>query len=343
MRKPYCFFILSLLAGCGPSGTVGNVQDVLLDEQQFRAEIRLQGIETGLAINRPCDVHYHPGGFLILSDTQDGMLLKIIEIASGREQLLLNRGRASQEALSVKDIAVTEDNGLFVSSPQDRKLIHYRLAADRQSFVLSGIVESEAQFLRAMPCLQGGYVLEASSSSGCRLLLADSAGAVTDTLGSFPAIPGNSVANNALFQSTLAVGPDGKTMATAYASLDYIDIYDGMHLRARLSGPERAIPEVQVRSTPIGEAYSFSPVRNAYAGTSITTDGIWVGRIGVTISDEADYLRGISSIYRFALDGEPQRKYELDRELVSFDVDEAGGRIYGVTAEAEARILCFEL
>lgn len=341
MRK-WCFFLLlALLPACRPSGTAAGGRDVLLDERQFSTGDRLHGVGTGWGINRPCDVRFHPGGFLILADPQDGMLLKVIETASGQEQRLLNRGRSSQEALSVKDIAVTEE-GFFVSSPQDRKLIRYRLDTEQKAFVLSGIVECDAQFLRAMPYSDGRYVLEASSSSACRLLLADRTGAVTDTLGSFPEIPGNSITNNALFQSSLAVSPDGKTIATAYASIDYIDVYDGQDLRVRLSGPEREQPEVQVRKTPLGETYAFSPARNAYSGTSIDADGIWVGRIGVTLSDEKDWLRGISSIYRFSQDGKAQRKYDLDCELVSFDVDPAGQRIYGVTAEEDARILYFE-
>ena len=327
-----------LLYGCTgrvPAGT----SDFSFTHSNFHEKVALTGEDMSIGISQPCDVKYHPAGYLIFSDQSGGRLLKVVELSSGCTQTLLSRGRAADEVLSVKDIAVTY-NGFWVSSPQDRKLVRYLFDPAERVFVQKEVVQAGAQFLRAIPFREGMFLLEASASSCQRFLIANARGVIVDTLGTFPKL-NSGPANNAVFQSAIAVGPDKESFVAAYASVDVIDIYDAANQLHRMIGPDQESFEIRTRNTPLGTQYSVFPKKNAYSGTSFTSSSIFVGRIGVSLREDEDYLRGISSILQFSPAGRPERELSLSQELVSFDVDEKGGCLYGVSNDPEPVVYVF--
>ena len=291
----------------------------------LNAEHNFPGIDIGMA----SEMCYHPDGLVLLGDMTKGKMLRVVDVGSRElRQSLLTRGRADNELFGISDISIARGE-VVVSSMTENKILRLGLS---DSLSVTASLTTERQFNNAVP-YGDGYLTVASAPSYNRMEVLDDAGAVIDTIGSFPDIGFDAEAyNNALFQSNLAVSPDGRHVVLSCNSVDFIDIYgkDG-NLSVRLHGPDHKLPGYKSRSFGMGVVYAFDPNKHSYSGITATDSGFYVGRLGVDLRTEEDLLKGISAIYFFSWSGEPETRYVLDEELTTFAVDEKNGIIYGVT------------
>ena len=261
---------------------------------------------------------------------------------------MVRRGRATNEVLGINDIVV-RDGDVWVSGNQDCKVLRLSLLPDERRFEVAEIFRFEkTQFMRIAPRSDGkGFLILDSSSSDNRMILMDRSGVVQDTVGSFPElerVPAEWKPNNSIFQSDLSIAPNGRHTVLMCRSIDCIDIYDKeMELQRRLRGPLGV--EFGVR---VFEAGSFvqhiqDPMYFMFDGTVCDDDRFLVGYVGVRPQTEADFGRKIGSVLSFDWSGRPQKCYDLEQEILSFDVDWSTGRMYCLTNEAEPRIVWYDL
>lgn len=321
--------VLLVLAACSTGGD--DSQYKRFSEEGFKNVDTLTAVHNfpEISFGRVSEMCYHPAGYILIADLAKGNMLQVVDVSNGKlYQTLISRGRANSELLGISEIRMDGED-VVVSSMTENKILRLGLS---DSLSVTASLTTERQFNNAVP-YGDGYLTVASAPSYNRMEVLDDAGAVIDTIGSFPDIGFDAEAyNNALFQPNLAVSPDGRHVVLSCNSVDFIDIYgkDG-NLSVRLHGPDHKLPGYKSRSFGMGVVYAFDPNKHSYSGITATDSGFYVGRLGVDLRTEEDLLKGISAIYFFSWSGEPETRYVLDEELTTFAVDEKNGIIYGVT------------
>ncbi|MDR2231765.1 MAG: TolB-like 6-bladed beta-propeller domain-containing protein [Tannerella sp.] len=148
---------------------------------------------------------------------------------------------------------------------------------------------------------------------------------------------------NDIFSSLLHVRPDKKKVVLADRYLDCIEIYnvDGS-LTKLLKGPENIFNFKYDKSRSLGNGVVVkSPEsRRAYIGLRSDNDRIYALYSGKMRMDKSNYSTS-NIIYTFDWDGNLLKKYILDCQINSFDVDATTQTIYAIQ-EPEKSIICFQ-
>jgi hypothetical protein len=168
------------------------------------------------------------------------------------------------------------------------------------------------------------------------------------TFGKFPPIErkgNNSPTKNAvvvdgnLFQGRMEIA--NKKLYFAHSFVDLISVYnieDGSNV-LNILGPEKNLPPSYVL-TDNGIGVPSKDSKNAYGSIRVTTRFIYALYSGLQSNDREGYL--CSNIYKFDLAGNPIARFELDKDLTDFIIDEENNLIYAVQPFGDTPLVTFD-
>lgn len=300
-----------------------------------------------LFLARPSSLAYHDNDFLLVGDRGMATQLVVIDLKQNSVYRDINKGRSSNELLALWDILV-QDDGLFLSSLLENKLIKMDYDSDNRRFVYSDLMYFPQQFMHCTP-IDGGYLTFGSASSGNRFVRWTENLTVIDTVGTFPVegITGHEEAENGVLQSEFAVSPDKKKIAVAYKNIDYIEIYEDGILTNRIRGPRKY--EVSIRTDEVGDgAYRTSvlPLNLAYKSIKATRRGFYAGYIGLKPINgmiPTPDMNRIRKIFHFDWEGNLIRVYTFENPVEDFAIDERSGLIYCLNNDPEPNIVKYNM
>jgi hypothetical protein len=294
----------------------------------------------------PVEITYHNDGFLLLKEKGNLGQLLVIDLLTDNYTQLINKGRAENELLNLWDLAVS-DNDIYLSSILESKVLTLNYDKEKRIFDFGHSFYLPIQFMRCIPS-NNGFITMASPSSGNRFEQYDTKGTFLNNFGTFPSdgIKNYKDANNALFQSDIAIAPDGNHFVSAYKTIDYIDIYLSGKLKKRLRGPEFISGTIKSIEAGGGVMFSFSPNYFAFKEVVAGADGFWVGFIGKEIRPgeiPTPDMNKISMIFHFDWNGGLVDTYVLDHPVDSFTIDLQTSTMYCISNSEEPRILVYKL
>ena len=333
-------FLLLFVGGCsrgGDSAVAFTLDDVrTIPAESFQA---LDQIELG----RPGRIVCWDENRVIVADRMLPSLLSLINIQTGEKRPFLKMGRGPGECLDVSCMVAQEDK-LYAYSTSSKKIIVLRESDEAdQVFSLVEEIPIKEACIRVIPTKDGGYI--GTPNHDGRFYLFSGNGTVVDTLGSFPPVEGEAAAiNNIAFQSSFAFSPDGKQFCSAFSNMDFIEIYSVNFKKTnRLWGPEPFLPRAVRRERSGLVSYAAEPHKQVYSAISATDKGFLVGYIGHLYTDRDDPARYAKDFLYFDWKGKLLARYTIPQELPFFDVDWENGRLFGVTNEAEPKLVLAEL
>lgn len=338
----YIFFVL--FTACKSDRVLSYVSFTVDDFEQVNLSVtESEGVECkDLFLGRPMSLVYHPDDFLLIRDSGTDRQLTVVDLLQMTSSSEINRGRSANELLYLWDISVS-DHDIFVSSLNDNKLLRMEYDNDCRKFEYAETIVFPESFYRCAP-FDGDYLTFPSASSKHRFHLWNRNVEIKDTIGTFPSdgIDSDVLPDNGLFQSVLAVSPNGKCLATAYIGIDYIDVYDDLGLCARIRGPECFDVSSKTKIVSDGHAFSFlRPDITAYTCIVGTESCFYVGYVGLKMSrntiPDSDGFK-IKTIFSFSWSGMPMKAYILDKPVDSFCVDEKSGTLYFLMSNPEYEI-----
>lgn len=298
-----------------------------------------------LLLGNPQTIRFHPDGYLVLLDRTDDGQVTVIDLETDNVQHLIRRGRGPEEVMIVRDLVV-HDGDIWISGLAERKILKLTRPAGSREFEAHAVCTVADQFMRAVPVADGRFLTLASPSSQTRFHLLDSQGAPCDTVGSFPALGqlAETTPSNAIFQSEITVSPDGGHIAAVCQSLEFIDIYDAdMTLIRRLQGPQGIDPSVKTIKTPVGVSSYLDPMYFIFSGAVSNDRQFMVGYIGVCVQNESDFGEQVGSVLSFDWKGRPQKAYDFESDIVSFDMDWKNNVMYCIENRPEPEIVAYRL
>ena len=298
-----------------------------------------------LLLGNPQTIRFHPDGYLVLLDRTDDGQVTVIDLETDNVQHLIRRGRGLGEVMIVRDLVV-RDGDIWISGLAEQKILKLTRPDGSREFEPQEVCTVAEQFMRAVPVANGRFLTLAPASSQTRFHLLDSQGTPCDTLGSFPALGqlAEVTPNNAIFQSEITVSPDGGHIAAVCQSLEFIDIYDAdMTLIRRLQGPQGVDPSVKAIKTDMGVRYYQDPMYFIFSGAVSNDRQFMVGYIGVCVQSESDFGEQIGSVLSFDWKGRPQKAYEFESDIVSFDMDWKNHVMYCIKNRPEPEIVAYRL
>lgn len=297
----------------------------------------------GLDLLRPYRMKYAGEGRLVLQDDAhpEGMLT-IVDTRQDTVMYHVSKGRGPGEMLSIFQMSV-KDGDIWLSGTQDRKVMRVSIDA---GIVSDTTFIMKDEFMKAVPFGEESVLALSSPFSGRRLDLMTLSGETCDSVKVFPVLKDSpdTPADNALFQSEIAVSPDSRHTAVACLSFEYIDIYDGkLKLTHRLSGPEAVAQKAELISVPIGKIYRQKPNYKIHNCLVCNDKGFMVGYIGLELTDPSQLAAQARTILSFDWNGKPGKAYHFESELTCFDIDRENNILYGLVAADEPYILKWQL
>jgi len=164
------------------------------------------------------------------------------------------------------------------------------------------------------------------------------------TVGEYPQISGRTMSGIEKiegFSSSIVISDDSKRIAIVYMNTDLIEIYDieGTFIR-RIHGPDHFFPEVSIKN--IGEYQKVTSEsgksKDAYFSPVPCGDTFAVLYSGKIYNrQKPDYLK--EWVLFFDWDGNPVKKYRLDKPIFCLSIDSKYRTIYGITDNPEFQII----
>ena len=145
----------------------------------------------------------------------------------------------------------------------------------------------------------------------------------------------SNISNHIVFQGNLTVG--NNRIFYVYYFTDLIDIYDLKGgLLKRIHGPDNFLPEMEyseVGSRPTKKS------RDAYYCPVFADGELFVAYNGLF---QKDYIETVDQILVFDSNGNPLRRYILDKRIISFTVDTQNQIIYAICRDPEYHVIKFK-
>ena len=301
-----------------------------------------------LFIGKATGIKVHPDGFIVIKDTKSEDQIQIIDLQNGSTELFIKRGQGPLELLSVRDVAIYNDD-VWVSGMHEGRVIRLSFNRDLRKFEVSEAFNlSKSNFFRAFPLADNRFLILSDPTSGKRMEIIDNQGGILREAGSFPEIPirGNFRLNNAFLQSAVTVAPNNEHVAVICYSIDYIDIYttETWELKKRLRGPLGAEVEFAERETPEGhKLFGQKPLFFMYRTAASHNEMFFVSYNGIEAKSEKDFARRPQRIFSFDWNGQPLKCYHFDFPVHCFDVDWNNKKLYCITENPESEIVIFDI
>lgn len=275
----------------------------------------------------------------------------------------LSRGRGPGEALGGRYLYFSPVNQALVHTDfKQRKVLMYEMAsledilekieagANKDSLAIRPQKEirlGNTPNWRSYPTTDQVVSLISTAENDPWIVTSDYAGRVIRSCGVYPELPEvvDDLFLSQIFQCNAVVDSSVGKMAVLYQNTDLIDIYDlqtGKRLQ-RKHGPSVFYPEFKCEKH--GNTYPVFSIngqtRDAYFVCVERGDLIWASYSGNTVSDQ---VQKIQHIYAFDWEGNPKMKFNLDRSILSFDVDPIDRIIYVLSYEEDGKsyIYCYD-
>jgi hypothetical protein len=149
---------------------------------------------------------------------------------------------------------------------------------------------------------------------------------------------------NEIFSVLLNIKPDRSKIVLAGGYFDCIEIYSSNgELLNLLKGPENEFRfhYNKQRTNDTKRVIKSDESKRAYIGLVCTNERIYALYSGKERRDKTDYSNS-NIIYSFDWNGNPLTKYELDCQIIAFDVDENNRKIYAIEM-MDSMIISFDL
>ena len=270
----------------------------------------------------------------------------LYNLKSGEKQAVVRRGEGPDEMLSVSSLSVLSGDTLWMSGMMDRKVMTACWNPAGSKALTELRFTGEEDLLRGVADGKGGVIGLPARGDSVRLLVLDSNGNRTDSLGVFPAaaMPEGAMPNNFLFQADIAYCPENGRLAVSNRSWNEIEIYS---LPTRepvvITIPIDGKIEIVGQDRGMGVSYNPSPFWLISSGVSAMPDSFAVGYIGVMVKNDEDFMRHIGSLLEFDWEGKPKRRFMLGEEAVAFDFDSKNGYLYTIENRPEATLVRYKL
>ena len=301
-----------------------------------------------LFIGTATEIKVHPEGFIVIHDVKTEDQIQIIDLQNGSTELFIKRGQGPLELVSVRDVAIYNDD-VWVSGMHEGRVIRLSFNRDLRKFEASEAFNlSKSNFFRALPLADNRFLILSKATSGKRMEIVDNQGGILREAGSFPEVPiqENFRLNNAFLQSEVAVAPNREHVAVVCKSIDYIDIYttETWELKKRLRGPLGAEVEFAEIETPEGhKLFGQKPRFFIYDTAASNNDMFFVSYLGIEAKQGKDFEKYPQQIFSFDWNGQPLKCYHFDFPVHCFDVDWNNKKLYCITENPESEIVIFNI
>lgn len=347
--KRFLFAALLLsLVGCSADKNYGEAKVFTLEDFktiELKASDATFYQNDDLLMGNPSQIKYHPDGYILLADHKPEGLVTVIDLQSNMINHYVKKGRGPLEVANVKDLCI-KDGDIWLSSPNDRKLLRLENMHAQRSFSIKQEGKVEGNVLHAVPYRESNILTMPLGSATDRFHLLDADRKIIDTLGVMPSVDMSDLTlNNGIYQSSISLSPDSKNVVAACTMYEVIDIYDeSMALRCSLRGPLGVNSAAVKEDIGYGYVITYKPYWLTFSRVVSNNDCFWVGFIGTDIQKDEDLGQiGISKILSFDWDGKPLKAYNLPEKISTFDIDAKNKKLYCITKDAEPQIVIYNL
>lgn len=318
-------------------GQAQNTKKVSFDKCQFEAIKIEKEIETSLAdlgLIKPYLIKSLGDGMVAIADIQSENLLVLYDVNTGRSVKVVKRGNSSSQMQSIENMWMNSDTLLFAGA-RDMKIGYCLVDKEKLTIIDKKIKRMEVPFIRAVSLNKEEYIY-LPQTKGCRLLKKNYANGQVRNVTDFPInyMMDGYVPDNFIFQANMQLSPNRKYLVVASIMWNKIELFDtDLSSVLKMTGPEKIDSEVTKHYYGNNYMYQQSNAVRTFLGLSCSDDHFMVGYLGLSLSDESNFNRGLCRIYSFDLNGTPQNEYELDQEVVNFDVDFKTMELFTITSQ----------
>ncbi len=304
-------------------------------------------IDIGDALlGSPLSLMYHPKGYLVCTDNQSELMVKIIDLKTGKMQELVRKGRGPHECLHVSTLSIV-GNDIWAFGPQIKKMIQLRPDSVGHFSVVSETIIAD----QAFQCVALSNDLFAGASfTKARISYYSNQGVLlysTTTMPNEADVSENGALSNVVFQTDLAASADGKKVLVANKFIDIIECYsDKGDSLFYITGPDGFRPELRKAGSGGVSSFPLFPLCFAYTNIRTVGEEVWASYIGL-MHDGQSQLNPTNmipnQIYCFTSEGVPIRKLELDKKFVSFAVNPDKTKLYCLVHNPDVEIIEYDL
>jgi hypothetical protein len=297
-------------------------------------------------LGNPLDLMYHTKGYLVCTDNMSELMVKIIDLKTGKMQGLVQKGRGPYECLNVSCLSIVGDD-IWVFGPELKKMLQLRPDSLGCFKVVNEITISD-NALRCVAMRDGLFA--ATSFAKSRVSYYNGQGERMYETSSLPKeinLSESKAISNVVFQTDLAVSADGAKVLLANRSIDMIECYsDRGDSLFCITGPDGFRPELRKHENGGMSTFPLYPYCFAYANLRVVGDEVWASYIGQMHDGKTqmDYRNMLpNQIYCFASNGKPKRKIEIERRFISFAVKPDRSKLYCLVHAPDVSILEFDI
>lgn len=293
----------------------------------------------------PSKLYYNNSLLYLVEDNSPQMIHIFNTETKENVGKIVSKGRGPEEMINIGSVQFIpgSDNFWVLDSPS-KILAEYKYALDEHHLVQQIKLEDVGAF---NPLIIPSFGILANSRQTKpmgRFFLFNNDGTIQKTEGEYPSygkeIPDMMKADAFLCISD--VKPDFSKVVLAYMMTDLIEIYNNQgHLLKRVHGPDHFFP--QIKTEKINDGFSFAPTsesKDAYVVVKAGSEEIWTlyadGK-----QPSRDYHH--STLLVFDWEGNPLRKYKLDKPIFYFDIDWENKVLYGLSHSPVPSIIRYKL
>lgn len=326
-----------------------NIKKVSFDKSQFKtSELNIQeGVRIELKNLGMIKAHLIKSlgdGVVAIADVLSDNLLVLLDINTGRNVKVIKRGFSSSQMQSIDNLWMNSDT-LFFAGAQDMKIGFCLIDKEKMTITAKKIKRMDVQFVRAISLNKDEYIY-LPQTAGCRLLKKNYANGQIRNMADFPInyMMEGYVPDNFIFQANMQISPNRKQLVVANIMWNRIELFDAdLSQVIKMTGPEKIDSEVTKHYYGNSYMYQQSNAVRTFLGLSCSDDQFMVGYLGLSLSDESNFNRGLSRIYSFDLNGNSQNEYLLGQEAENFDVDFKTMELFTITSQLEPCIVKYSL
>ena len=336
--------LILLFESCYKSEKYENVS--LFSFKDFKEIIKLNAttIEFDVPIMLPL-LFVKSDSLLIVQNIKTNNMLYVYNIFSKKKVgEFISWGSGPNELLRIKNMQLIGSD-LYISDSQKRAIYKYDVndfykLADELIPIQKVIIDDHFYNLAYT---DNGYVALSINSDNKRLVFYNSKGEKVFTAGEYPHFGRKLTVIEQMegFQSSIVISRNYKRIYLFGMDTDLIEIYDFKgNLIKRIQGPDRLFPQVKEVRLKNGMT-AVSALRKtifAYFSPIIIDDEIYVSYSGnyQKIDEEVPVIH---HIFVFDMDGNPIRRYELPKSIVSFTIDAIAKNIYATCNDPEYHLI----
>lgn len=337
------FVIIILLLFCSCASKENNIPSFNWES----TEKRLLTSEVVLSIKEfnPSKIVFFED-FLFMSHSKTEKLLSIHELKSGKTiGQFVGKGKGPQELLSIQNLSKNEK--LETLTLYDAITSKYIVCNIKE--LKNGRLETLSNGETILNFVKEQVIYSNDSliiylGQNARLICQNIMGQMVDSVGDY------SIFNNSekpmwlpqIYNGQIVYNEETEQIAIFNRLTDKIEFYKKRELTKIISGPDSFNEMYKIMSIGGGLAMAHysDKTRIAYERVVSNSKYIFALYSGLTFGEDGTHH---NIIFKFDWNGMPIERYELDKPLISFDVDWKNNVIYGLNTEDNPIILKYRL